>query len=150
LVSPGSGKSWHMEHTGLKIGREDRKKEGTTPDLTALVAGAEERMVHVVGEVVAVGAGLRAPVDRGQGQRLRLGPQRRGGRTLMVAAPMEDRRGAHGAAAATGGRAPDPGGGGGGLWGGHMGRRRTGGGRTGWRRTLGARWGGFDSQLAAD
>jgi hypothetical protein len=40
----------------------------------------------------------------------------------------------------TGGRAPDPrGGGGGGLGGGHTGRRRT----------LGARWGGFDSQLGS-
>jgi hypothetical protein len=57
-------------------------------------------MVHVVGEVGAVGAGLGAPVDRGQGRRLRRGPQRRGGRTSMVAAPMVDRKGVHGAAAA--------------------------------------------------
>jgi hypothetical protein len=59
-------------------------------DLTTLVAGAEERM----------GAGLGAPVDRGQGRRLRRGPQRRRGRMSMAAAPMADRRGAHGAAAA--------------------------------------------------
>jgi hypothetical protein len=101
-------------------------------DLTALVAGAEERM----------GAGLGAPVDRGQGRRLRRGPQRRGGRTSMAVAPMADRRGRTGRRRRTAGRAPDPRGGGGRLGG----TRRGGGlgaGRTGWLRTLGARWGGF-------
>jgi hypothetical protein len=101
-------------------------------DLTALVAGAEERM----------GAGLGAPVDCGQGRRLRCGPQWRGGRTSMAAARrlrwrIEGVR--TGRRRRTPGRAPDRRGGGGGLGG----TRRGGGlgvGRTGWLRILGSRW----------
>jgi hypothetical protein len=63
-------------------------------DLTSVVAGAQE----------LIAAGIGAPVDRRQRGRLRREPQRRGGRTSMAAAPMADRRGAHGAATADGGR----------------------------------------------
>jgi hypothetical protein len=78
----------------MKVTTCSRQKEtmaqGTQQvDLTSVVAGAEE----------LISTGIGAPVDRRQRRRLRCEPQRRGGRTSMAAAPMADRRGAHGAAA---------------------------------------------------